>query len=228
METAEEFYIRKINPDAEKFKSDSIHQTIIKLLEEYKSQFSARGMTGSEIEQWPEGDMDNMMNTGHGWLETLLRFQNYLLSLSGVKTEPVADKTATRNEWISVRDRLPKKGIEVICVGYKGEMLIGSVYGRDLICCESENDMLTDITHWQPLPEPPSSQRGEQEEKKPVYEWVNVDFALPDTERLVFFATKNGMSIGYYGRGGWHFSENTSINNYAVLYWGTIPLPEQP
>lgn len=64
------------------------------------------------------------------------------------------------NEWISVNERLPKQGVDVLFYipsakqidigwlddGSNGELcFVGTVYGCDL----------SDVSHWQPLPEPP-------------------------------------------------------------------------
>jgi len=58
-------------------------------------------------------------------------------------------------EWISVKDRLPKK--ECLAIGYQDEMIIGwlgeETYGG--FTCESGDEQLTDVTHWMPLPKPP-------------------------------------------------------------------------
>ena len=59
-------------------------------------------------------------------------------------------------EWISVKDRLPEK--ECLAIGYQGLMLIGwlSNNGVDGFVCESDGEVLTEVTHWQSLPEPPN------------------------------------------------------------------------
>lgn len=56
-------------------------------------------------------------------------------------------------EWISVNDKLPEEGVEVIacnarfrCIGY---------IDKQGVWRESEEWTTVSITHWIPLPEPP-------------------------------------------------------------------------
>lgn len=59
------------------------------------------------------------------------------------------------SKWISVKDRLPKIGQRVILFDSNG---FGSLSGRLLSAgwyLERELDLSANITHWQPLPEPP-------------------------------------------------------------------------
>ena len=68
----------------------------------------------------------------------------------------------TVQEWISVKDSLPEG--ECLAVSMKTgpaykEMLIGYV-GESLSWdtgyeCESDGEILPNVTHWMPLPEPP-------------------------------------------------------------------------
>ena len=72
----------------------------------------------------------------------------------------------TVQEWISVKDRLPEGECLAVCMligrpAYK-EMLVGYV-GEDAMCesgyiCESDGEMLPDVTHWMPLPQPPKGE----------------------------------------------------------------------
>ena len=61
-------------------------------------------------------------------------------------------------KWISIEDELPDK--EVICGNFKqytygyGEMIIGW-YSSKLHYAENEVQILENVTHWMPLPEPP-------------------------------------------------------------------------
>lgn len=54
-----------------------------------------------------------------------------------------SDRPEVLNGWISVEDRLPKGGIDVLAISNRG------FYRIDLMPFD------TDITHWYPLPEPP-------------------------------------------------------------------------
>lgn len=70
------------------------------------------------------------------------------------------------SEWISVKDRLPEKGVQVIC--FNGGRMFGSftlaeiktdnegftawhIYGVN-----EDNAGFGSVTHWMPLPEPPN------------------------------------------------------------------------
>jgi hypothetical protein len=126
------------------------------------SQFSARGMNEDQIRELAkkflslrilskgariEGDKvihsttdgENNANREIDWIsELIVGFQSRLLSLSGVKAEPVADKTATRDELIKFKRFLEKKKFKYM------------------------SDIDFAITEFL------SSQKGEQEEKKPA------------------------------------------------------------
>jgi hypothetical protein len=63
-------------------------------------------------------------------------------------------------KWISVEERLP--GMKnVIAINANDEMLIGFVnpasYGT-FYKCDSEADVIFNVTHWMPLPEPPKEE----------------------------------------------------------------------
>lgn len=51
------------------------------------------------------------------------------------------------NEWISLEEHEPNK--EVIALGYQDEMLIGWISGNT---CESDGEVLEEVTHWRPKP----------------------------------------------------------------------------
>ncbi len=59
--------------------------------------------------------------------------------------------------WIDVNQVLPKG--ECIAYGYQGEMIIGYVSSVEfedyLYSCETDGFLLTHVTHWMPLPDPP-------------------------------------------------------------------------
>ena len=58
------------------------------------------------------------------------------------------------NNWISVKDRLPiELHQQVLVVDKKGTVAIGVLIDKETLCFDSNCSY--DITHWQPLPEPP-------------------------------------------------------------------------
>ena len=69
------------------------------------------------------------------------------------------------SEWISVKDRLPEGECLAVsnCRGFSyGEYLIGYI-GEDEssdtgYMCESDNEILSNATHWMPLPEQPKEE----------------------------------------------------------------------
>ena len=73
-------------------------------------------------------------------------------------SEEIADKliahSVTVQEWISVKDRLPEQGREVIA--YSGGVLKPTVFA-----CQFWNqnyDGWARITHWMPMPQPPKGE----------------------------------------------------------------------
>lgn len=57
------------------------------------------------------------------------------------------------NNWISVKDRLPKENDRVLT--YSPNMASSDIGGISIQwgwCCKTK---VNDITHWMPLPEPP-------------------------------------------------------------------------
>lgn len=62
------------------------------------------------------------------------------------------------SEWISVKERLPKAGEDVIA--YLGEGIFEICWMLKDGCWETRDAYLdTDaVTHWQPLPEPPKEE----------------------------------------------------------------------
>jgi hypothetical protein len=55
------------------------------------------------------------------------------------------------NEWISVKDRLPEKGKDVLCVDHRGAFIgcFSDGIWYDVDSCN------VPVTHWMPLPELP-------------------------------------------------------------------------
>lgn len=65
--------------------------------------------------------------------------------------QAVEKKTQMDGRWISVTDRLPQRGQEVIA--YDGGVLKPKVYA--CLFWDKEFDSWARVTHWMPLPEPP-------------------------------------------------------------------------
>jgi len=63
-------------------------------------------------------------------------------------------------EWISVKDRMPEDGKEVLfCDG--SSIMVGRYNGDEKFWELTDANMIAyavDITHWMPLPEPPESE----------------------------------------------------------------------
>lgn len=61
----------------------------------------------------------------------------------------------TDKGWISIKDRLPEDGVEVLVHDTDCGVLIGWYDKKDnIFVCEFINQ-LDAVTHWQPLPKPP-------------------------------------------------------------------------
>ena len=78
--------------------------------------------------------------------------------VEALKNAPVVDMGSLRRVgWVPVTEILPDG--ECIAIGYQNEMLIGWVYedknSETGYAAESESEILREVTHWMPLPEPP-------------------------------------------------------------------------
>ena len=72
------------------------------------------------------------------------------------------------SEWISVKDRMPEEGVDVL--------VYGDIYLNrkgadvDFVDRKSGNFFYYDegeVTHWRPLPEPPESEAPDRAERRP-------------------------------------------------------------
>jgi hypothetical protein len=61
-------------------------------------------------------------------------------------------------KWISVNDRMPEDGQEVIIYSEGGKVEAGVYYSNEFgfdYYDVSIRDIIVNVTHWMPLPEPP-------------------------------------------------------------------------
>ena len=65
-------------------------------------------------------------------------------------------------EWISVKDRLPDYREDVLAFSPEfKEYMMGQVFEwEDTVVCEFDEYILTKVTHWMPMPEPPKEDVG--------------------------------------------------------------------
>ena len=56
-------------------------------------------------------------------------------------------------KWIDVKERYPDKMVNVLCINEQGYMKVGAFWVEEKYF--SGNDSFNNITHWQPLPQPP-------------------------------------------------------------------------
>ena len=84
--------------------------------------------------------------------------------VDNTKVDDVADyllaNGVTVQEWISVKDRLPKEHRLVLCRWTRG---IGASYGfarynHDNDVWYVSNEGMPEVTHWMPLPQPPKGE----------------------------------------------------------------------
>ena len=64
----------------------------------------------------------------------------------------------TVQQWISVKDRLPEVGDDVIVAvfdGYGADTIIDSIMNDGKWCCSRGNQK---VTHWQPMPKTPKGE----------------------------------------------------------------------
>lgn len=58
-------------------------------------------------------------------------------------------------KWIPVEKSLPD--FQCLCIGFQDEMLIGYlIFKGGEYYCETDNEILENVTHWQHLPTPPT------------------------------------------------------------------------
>ena len=75
------------------------------------------------------------------------------------RTSPVSQ---TMSEWISVEDRLPEDGVEVLAYDTDHEIYALAERCLDSLRASDESTYYLRPTHWMPLPEPPSASEDVQ------------------------------------------------------------------
>lgn len=65
------------------------------------------------------------------------------------------DVPSVLNDWISVEDRLPEKGMRVLVYDNMGFGLVSGYHSTAGWYIEGNLDLDSNVTHWQPLPKPP-------------------------------------------------------------------------
>lgn len=108
-------------------------------------------------------DMLNMMDMFKTVVDNCLPFANvvpaelYQRALNDVVTLSAERK---HGKWIPVTERLPEDDGEVLCINDYHFYIVGWLYCDDVgnYICESDNEIMYDVTHWMPLPQPPESE----------------------------------------------------------------------
>lgn len=85
------------------------------------------------------------------------RYEDYCVLFDEIDTMPAADVQPV-NQWISCKDKMPDDGVNVLI--YTGNRMISLAWydidmGYFYICDSDYKYNSLDVTHWQPLPEPP-------------------------------------------------------------------------
>lgn len=60
------------------------------------------------------------------------------------------------HQWISVEDRLPKE--EELFLVCRGAVCVVALWWGDEQWMNDNEELIDDVTHWQPLPEPPETE----------------------------------------------------------------------
>lgn len=82
--------------------------------------------------------------------------QNEELRVAAAQVTKLAAKAAVERDWISVEDRLPEPGVDVLVVYPDKHINMGTAGSDDWLEEDFEDG---NITHWVPLPEPPKEEK---------------------------------------------------------------------
>ena len=86
--------------------------------------------------------------------------ENFLAGYKAAQ-EQLGSTSATLNNWISVKDRLPEQNLNVLAwikLGTSQYPFIETASGNPEICSGWKHYNKDQVTHWQPLPEPPKEE----------------------------------------------------------------------
>lgn len=82
----------------------------------------------------------------------MIEAANAIDELSNIQ---IAPEKIIQTMWIPVTERLPED--EVLCINDRQFYLVGLLYCDDVgnYICETDGEIMYDVTHWMPLPMPP-------------------------------------------------------------------------
>ena len=113
-----------------------------------------KGKDMTELEYM--GMREKLIDLAHDYFDSV----PWYADIADLNTEELIDHLiangVTIQKWISVKDRLPEQGQEVIV--YSGGVLKPTVFAYQF--WNKNYDSWARITHWMPLPEPPSGERN--------------------------------------------------------------------
>lgn len=88
---------------------------------------------------------------------TVFNYLDYEKALQEIERLQAELAEVEKPKWISVSERLPE--CECLATGFQSEMIIGYIRDNEEsetgYIAENECEILYDVTHWMPLPEPP-------------------------------------------------------------------------
>ena len=85
----------------------------------------------------------------------VLKKQNEQMRDAAAQVTKLAAEAAVERDWISVEDRLPEPGVDVLAA-YRDRHINMGTAGDDWLEEDIEDGY---ITHWMPLPEPPREEK---------------------------------------------------------------------
>ena len=97
----------------------------------------------------------SIINSTEGKLRTLKQIDESYVNTVLFTDGSTQQKSMIEYDWVSINEANPQT--EVIAIGYQQEMLIGWI-DQFNTACESDGQLLDDVTHWRYKPEPPKQQ----------------------------------------------------------------------